>query len=406
MTSKSKLIKKVLYFDCYSGISGDMTLGALLDLGLELDALKKMLDCLSLDGYCLETEKVKRGGISGTRALVKLDDGISNRRNLPEIIRLIEDAKLPMPVKSKSCAIFQALAEAEAEVHGTTVDQIHFHEVGAVDAIVDIVGTAAALYLLEVDRIYCSPLPLGRGEVNTEHGRLPLPAPATLQLLAKKNVPICGSDVNLELVTPTGAAIVTTLAEHFGVLPQFSVSAVGYGAGSYDTGHPNYLRLIIGNSKLAESRYEEEILSIETNIDDLNPEIFGYLMDRLFAAGALDVFVTPIQMKKNRPAAQLTVLADVENKDPLQSLIFYETTSLGLRVSTVRKVMLPRESITVETDWGPVRVKYSPTNDEGFPLHFAPEYADCCSIALSSGLPLKEIYRLVEHLFRNSHYSS
>lgn len=391
----------ILYFDCYSGISGDMTLGALLDLGLNLEKLRKMLSTVNLSGYSLKAEKVSRGGISGTRAIIDIEEKNDVGRHLPGILKIIEHSGLPEPVKTNSAAVFHCLAEAEAAVHGVPVEKVHFHEVGAVDAIVDIVGTASALYLLGIDKIVSSPLPLGRGEVMTAHGLLPLPAPATLELIAKREVPVSGRDVDFELVTPTGAALLTALAESFGSLPDFNVKAVGYGAGSHDPGYPNYLRLIYGNCINRAATYEEEVCLIETSIDDLNPEIYGYLMDKLFGAGALDLYFTPIQMKKNRPSVQLTVLSPPHLLGKLQAIIFSETTTLGLRISSARKVMQLRESISVETKWGPIRIKYTPDPDNSMPFNFAPEYEDCSNIALKSGLPLKEVYRLAEDLFRN-----
>ena len=377
-----------------------MALGALLDLGLELKSLQDLLSGLNLPGYCIEVEKVNRGGIAGTKAVVKLKDSLPVQRHLAEILGLIEKSSLPQPVKNKSGAIFQSLAEAEAAVHGISVEKVHFHEVGAVDAIVDIVGTSAALFLLEIDRIYCSPLPAGRGEVQTEHGRLPLPAPATLELLSKRKAPLRGVDLDFELVTPTGAAIVTTLADSFGPLPSFNIEAVGYGAGSIDPGYPNYLRLLLGSRQQAVPAYEEEVVIIETNIDDLSPEIFGYLMERLFEAGALDVCYTSVQMKKNRPAVQLTILSSPDKVKQLQDLVFFETSTLGLRLMTARKIMRSREIITVQTEWGPVRIKHSPAVEPNLSSHYAPEYEDCQKIARLSGLPLKEVYKLAESLFR------
>lgn len=395
--------EKILYFDCYSGISGDMTLGALLDLGIDLPHLQEILSGLDLDGYHLDVDKVNRGGIAGTRVVVSLNDDPPVRRNLPDILSIIEDSSLPGPVKAKSKAVFQNLAEAEAVVHNIPVEEVHFHEVGAVDAMVDIIGSAAAMYLLEIDRIYCSPLPAGRGVVHTAHGRLPLPAPATLELLAMRKTPIYGSDYDFELVTPTGAAIITTLADSFGPLPVFNIEAVGYGAGSIDPGYANYLRLLLGHHQNIKSSQEEEVAVIETNIDDLNPEIFGFLMERLFAAGALDVYYTPVQMKKNRPAVQLTILATPDDIKPLQNLVFSETSTLGLRVTTARKIMRSREISKVDTKWGQIRIKYCPVSEQAYPLHFSPEYEDCHRIAQLSGLPLKEVYRLAEHLFRNQY---
>jgi uncharacterized protein (TIGR00299 family) protein len=391
--------EKVLYFDCYSGISGDMTLGALLDLGLKLEDLQEMLKGLNIGGYRLEAEKVNRGGIAGTRAVVHLDEKTPVERHLSTILDLINGSDLPGPVKIKSSAIFQRLAEAEAAVHGIAVEKVHFHEVGAVDAIVDIVGVSAALFLLGVEQIVCSPLPAGCGEVQTAHGLLPLPAPATLELLARRKAPVRGCDHTFELVTPTGAAIVTALADSFGPMPAFNLESIGYGAGSHDPGYPNYLRLLLGYSQAALHTFEDEVAVIETNIDDLNPEIFGYLMEKAFEAGALDIFYTPIQMKKNRPAVQLTILAPPEKLKALQDLVFFETSTLGFRLTSARKIMRPRETKTVETKWGAIRIKCSPLPGLELADHFAPEYDDCCKIARLSGLPLKEVYRLAEKLF-------
>jgi pyridinium-3,5-bisthiocarboxylic acid mononucleotide nickel chelatase len=393
----------ILYFDCYSGISGDMTLGALLDLGLDLDRLRTALAGLPLGGYRLSAEKVMRGGLSGTRLQVIVENEQQQARHLPQILALINEANLPDPIKKMSGLIFNNLAEAEAAVHGTTVDQVHFHEVGAVDAIVDIVGTAAALHLLEVTKVYSSPLPMGSGEIKTAHGVLPLPAPATLELLARRKATVRGSLERFELVTPTGAAIITTIAKVFGPLPDFTLQAVGYGAGSYELSKPNFLRLLLGQDDETADLYTDELIQLEANMDDLNPEIYGYLIDQLFACGALDVFFTPIQMKKNRPAVQLTVLTPPHLLNSIRDLVFRETSTLGLRLHRLEKVMKPREIGQVETKWGVIRIKYCPER-AGEPIfQYAPEYEDCCQIARLSGLPLKEVYRLAEHLFRNNH---
>ncbi len=394
---------KLIYFDCYSGISGDMALGALLDVGVELRRLQELLNGLNLEGYCLETEVVNRGGIAGTRALVRLDDSPAVKRHLNDILDIFDNADLPPEVAKNSAAVFNRLAEAEAAVHGMPVEKVHFHEIGALDAIIDIVGTCAALFILEVDSIVCSPLPAGRGEVESAHGRLPLPAPAALELLAKRQVPLEGLEAGFELVTPTGAALVTTLADSFGPIPNFNIEAVGYGAGSIDPGYPNHLRVLLGNLDTVTDTYEEEIVLIETNIDDLNPEIYSYLMEKLLNAGALDVYYTPVQMKKNRPGVQLTIISPPAKLKSLQDLIFFETTTLGFRRTTAQKIMRPRDIKTVRTKWGPVKVKYTPAPDGGFPLQFSPEYEDCRDVALQSGLPLKEVYRLVEHIFRNQY---
>jgi len=394
---------KIIYFDCYSGISGDMTLGALLDLGLDLDRLRASLAGLPLRGYRLVAEKVTRGGLAGTRAQVIVEERQQQQRQLPQIEELINNADLPGPVKATSKAIFNNLAEAEATVHGITADQVHFHEVGAVDAIVDVVGTAAALHLLEVMAVYSSPLPMGSGEVQTEHGKLPLPAPATLELVAKRKAPVYGSREKVELVTPTGAAIITTVAKEFGPLPEFLPEAVGYGAGSYELSYPNYLRLLLGQTEITTSFYTDQLIQLEANIDDLNPEIYGYLMEKLFTCGAVDVFFTPIQMKKNRPAVQLTALIPPHLLPDIRNLIFTETSTMGLRFRQAQKVMKPRETGQVDTKWGTIRIQYCPNPPGEQLFHYAPEYEDCRKVALASGLPLKEVYRLAEHLFRNNH---
>jgi hypothetical protein len=380
-----------------------MTVGALLDLGIDHDCFEEMLASLRLTGYVLKVEKVNRRGITATKMLVETGDSEPVSRHLSDVIAIIDQSALPDAVKENSRLVFQHLAEAEAKVHGTTIEKVHFHEVGAVDALIDIVGTAAALYLLGVDQIICSPLPLGRGEVQSAHGKLPLPAPATLSLIAGRQAPIYGVDVGYELVTPTGAAIVTALADSFGSLPDMYPEKIGYGAGTYDPGYPNCLRVIWGRCIPEISVHHEKISMIETNIDDLNPEIYGYLMERLFEAGAADVFFTPIQMKKNRPAVQLSVISSNDKVKELQKIIFAESSTLGLRVSSAKKVVCRRETRIVQTEWGPIRIKYLPVEGEKAPLQFAPEYEDCRQIAIKAGIPLKEVYRLADYLFKRTY---
>lgn len=393
---------KIAYFDCYSGISGDMILGALIDCGLELRQLQELLSGLKLPGYRLEAKKVSRHGLAGTDVQVLVDPGASSRRHLPEIKELLRRSDLPAPVKENSIAVFENLASAEAAVHGLSIDEVHFHEVGAVDAIVDIVGCAAGLYLLQIGRLYCSPLPLGGGMVSSAHGLLPLPAPAVAELLRRRRVPVYGRETRHELVTPTGAAIVTTLAEAFGPPPPLELEAVGYGSGKLDPGYANYLRLFTGSGAVSSTYNQEPLQLIEANIDDLNPEIYGYLMERLFAEGAWDVYYTPVQMKKNRPAVKLTVLAPPQHLNRLVETVFRETSTMGLRVLGAQKYTRPRSTEIVETEWGPVRVKLVPgeAGSGEAPLQYAVEYEDCCAIARRTGLPLKEIYRRVELAFR------
>ncbi len=392
---------KTLYFDCYNGISGDMALGALLDGGVDLKNLQEMLSGLNLKGWSLKAEVINRGGIAGTRALVELQQSDVCKRHLEDILAILDRSDLPRQVKLQSQSVFECLAEAEAAVHGIRVDEVHFHEVGALDSIIDIVGTCSALYLLAADQVVCSPLPASRGEIKCAHGILPLPAPATLELLARRQVPLESRDTGYELVTPTGAALVTALAESFGSIPDFNLSAIGYGAGSIDPGYANYLRVLIGHTEPVHNVSKEKMAVIETNIDDLNPEIYGYLMEKLFKAGAFDVYYTPIQMKKNRPGVHLTILSPPEKVKILQDIVFLETTTFGCRLTMAHKVKRVREYETVHTAWGKIVIKYIPNSGGGLPVHYSPEYEDCRAVAAESGLPLKEVYRIVDHLFRN-----
>ncbi len=379
------------YFDCLSGISGNMTLGALLACGLEEAALVRGLAQLPVHGWALKTETVLRRGISAVHVEVEEHhhheghDHHHPHRGLGDILRIIEGSTLSARVKQQASAIFTRLGEAEAAVHGTTPDQVHFHEVGAIDAIVDIVGTVIGLEALGIEHIVASPLPLGRGWVTCAHGTFPVPAPATAMLV--RDVPIVESDIEAELVTPTGAAIVTTLADHFGPLPTMTVRAVGYGAGGRDLPRPNVLRVFLGET--AESA-PVEIVGLETNLDDLPGEITGYLMDRLFAAGALDVFFTPIQMKKNRPGVLVRVLCAPIDEQGCTATLFAETTTLGVRRTAYTRTVLPREFHTVETPYGPVRVKVSRWGEVE---RAEPEYEDCRALAEQHGVPLLAVYR-------------
>ncbi|NMA92554.1 MAG: nickel pincer cofactor biosynthesis protein LarC [Firmicutes bacterium] len=395
---------KIAYFDCYSGISGDMALGGLLDCGLELSMLQDFLSGLKLDGYHLSRKQVKLYGLTGTKLTVNTTGPEPPSRHLADIEKLIEQSSLPAPVREKSLRVFNHLARAEAAVHGVSVQRVHFHEVGAVDAIVDIVGTVSALHLLGIEQLFCSPLPLSSGMTDSSHGRIPLPAPATLELLRHRRAPLYGCPVEVELVTPTGAALITALADGFGPPPPFKLEQVGYGAGEFDPGYPNFLRVLMGRRPVKGGALEQQIKQVEANIDDLNPEIYGYLMEQLFRAGALDVYFSPIQMKKNRPAVKLTVLTLPTALQGVIQIIFDETSTLGLRVTAATKIMRPRETITVNTRWGPVKIKLTtarPGHLES--VHFAPEYEDCREIALRAGVPLKEVYREVELLYQQRH---
>lgn len=376
---------RIAYFDCFAGISGDMTLGALIAAGVDENALRERLRGLSIEGYEIVVERVKKRGISAVDVTVHVT-AHQHERRLGDILRIIETSALPDAVKERSSNIFQKLADAEAAVHGCGIDHVHFHEVGAVDAIVDIVGASICLDLLGVDRVEASPLPIPHGFIESAHGKFPLPAPATAELL--KGLPTYGVDMEGELVTPTGAAIVTTLASAFGPMPAFRLESVGYGAGKFDYDFPNALRVMTGESE--ESQSVEPMVLLETNIDDMNPQFFDAAMERLFDAGARDVYLTPIQMKKNRPATLLSVLCDRDLIDTMMSIIFAETSTLGVRIQEVRRACLEREWKTVETKFGPIRVKIGSLRGEL--VNAAPEYEDCRAAAASHGVPVKAVY--------------
>lgn len=374
------------YFDCFSGISGDMTLGVLVDAGVPLEILRSELSKLDLPGYTLSAEEVRRSGISSTKVTVVAEQQKHPARHLADIDKIINASSLLPVVKQKSLAIFRRLAEAEAKVHGTTIERVHFHEVGAVDAIVDIVGAVIGLEQLGVAEIIASPVNVGSGTVHTSHGKLPVPAPATAELL--QGVPFYSSSVTMELATPTGAAIITTLAGSFGPLPKLTVNRIAYGAGSRDVaGHPNVLRLFLGS--FYDAADEDTSVLIETNIDDMNPQIYEHLIERLMQSGAHDAYLTPIIMKKGRPGILLSVLTGEERIDPITDLLFHETTSIGVRVHQVGRKKLQREVRSIETRFGTVRVKMSTRGGEV--LTATPEYEDCKRLAEEKQVPLKII---------------
>jgi uncharacterized protein (TIGR00299 family) protein len=386
---------RIAYFDCFAGASGDMILGALLDAGVEPEVWQRELNKLNLSGYELKIDRVQKQGIAATAVRVLVSER-SRERHLAEIEELIGTSQLPAEVKEESVKVFRRLAVAEARVHGTTPDQIHFHEVGAIDAIIDIVGAVVGLRLLGIEEVYLSALPLGHGFVDCAHGRLPLPAPATVELL--QGVPVLSRDVEGELVTPTGAAILTTLARGFGPLPAMTVEGIGYGAGQKDFPFPNLLRLLVGTTSATLDARMETLTLLEANIDDLNPEFYGHLMERLFAAGALDVYLTPVQMKKNRPGVVLSVACPPAQAEALAALIFAETTTIGLRRQEVQRWALARERVEVETPYGTVGVKVARLG--GKAMTASPEYEDCRRLALESGVPLKEVYTAAEAALR------
>ncbi len=382
------------YFDCFSGISGDMTLGALVDAGLPIEVLRLELAKLKLPGYEITSEKVKRSGLAATKVHVVLDEKEQPARHLADIVGIINGSALSPVVKQKSLGIFQRLADVEAKVHGTTPDRVHFHEVGAVDALVDIVGSVIGLEHLGITEIIGSPLNVGSGTVHTAHGKLPVPAPATAELL--RDIPLYSSSITFELTTPTGAAIISTLASSFGPLPQMKVRTIAYGAGNKDIpGQPNVLRLMIGEPI---SAYEEDTsIIIESNIDDMNPQIYGHLIDTLMSKGAHDVYLTPIIMKKGRPAILLSVLTDKSKSTDILDTIFRETTSIGVRIQEVGRKKLSREILTVETAYGKVRVKISKQGDEIMTV--TPEYEDCRKLAEEKRVPLKDIMEEAKRSF-------
>jgi len=389
---------KIAYFDCFSGISGNMVLGALLDAGLELDALKKALAELKISGYEIETQKIQKRDISATLTDVKTEKD-SVKRHLGDILDIIHGSALPEDIKDKAAAIFTRLAEAEAKVHGVNIEEIHFHEVGGLDAIVDIVGSVIGLKLMGIEDVYSSPLHLGRGFVKCAHGLLPVPSPATMELV--KGVPTYGRDIEAELTTPTGAAIITTLAKGFVRTPLMEVGAIGYGAGHRDLPIPNLLRVSIGEAVESTGQdYEEDVVTlIEANIDDMNPELYEHVMGRLYDKGALDVFLTPIQMKKSRPAVKLSAIVREADLRGVLDVFFEETTTLGVRFSEARRKKLSRMSIDVETEYGIVGVKVGKLGD--VVKNVSPEYEDCQRVALQLGVPLMDVYEAAKRAYKS-----
>jgi uncharacterized protein (TIGR00299 family) protein len=384
--------ERILYFDAFSGVSGDMTVGALLSLGVDLARLQAELSALPVGGYRLRAGRREVNGIGACKFDVDVDAPHGERghahRAFPVIRAMVEESAIRPAVRDRALAIFTRLAEAEARVHGVSLDDVHLHEVGAVDSIVDVVGTAVGLAELGVGRVFVSPLPLGSGSVNSAHGVIPVPAPATVELLRGFEVRL--GDGAGELVTPTGAAIVAALAQPGRRPPPMRIEAVGYGAGTRSLpDRANLLRLVLGSPAAALAT--GEMVVIESNVDDANPEIYDYAMEQLFAAGARDVWLTPILMKKNRPAILVRVLADPADRDLLAGVLLRETPAIGVRFTAVERVALPREQVTVETEYGSVRVKKAAAPDGS--ANLAPEYEDCKHLARECGVPLKHVYQ-------------
>ena len=382
-----------IFIDCCSGISGDMTLAAFIDLGVPLDWLKETVSRLPLPGFDIRLSSVSRNGIAARKVDVLVDAG-QPARNYAAIRSLIAASPLSEPTRRQSLAMFEKIARAEAAIHGCAIETVHFHELGGVDAVVDIVGTTLCVEYLGVRNATAAPVPLGSGTVRCAHGILPVPAPAALEIL--KQVPVYGSDIPGELVTPTGAAIITTLSDRFGSLPLMSVDAVGYGAGSHETpGRPNVLRIIAGRFQNPVTVSEPEpLLMVEACIDDMNPEIYGYVMEKLFADGVLDVCWIPVYMKKNRPATMIQVLCEQNHRDVIVNRILSETTTTGVRYYPVRRSILPRRIFELVTVFGPVSVKEI-TRPDGS-IHITPEYESCRQIAAERDVPVLEVYRAVE----------
>ena len=385
----------IAYFDCSSGISGDMILGALVDAGVSPEKLNKALSCLPVRGYRLNVKEVKRAGLKATKVDVMQDARckMQDAKRWKDIEKIINASSLSTDIKEKGLKVFKRLFEAEAKVHGERFGRVHLHELGAVDCIVDIFGTLIGLDILGIERVYASPLNLGGGTIKTSHGVLPVPAPATAELL--RDVPVYSSDMPFQLTTPTGAVLITSLADGFGQMPEMSVSEIGIGAGGMDfKTHPNVLRVFVGtppfNSPLNKGG-QRGVTVIETNIDDMNPQIYEHVMEILFKAGALDAFLTQVIMKKGRPGVKLTVLCTKDKKEALMKIILKETTSIGLRFYEAGRKTLEREIKTITTDFGKVKVKISKLGDNI--IKITPEYEDCKIIARKLNLPLAEVMK-------------
>ncbi len=383
---------KQAYLDCSSGMSGDMFLAALLDAGLAPERLFTELKKIPLGFYEFKRTRAVRGGLVGTLVDIRVP-GQQPERHLGDIERVLQESTLAETVKNQALKIFGRLAEVEGKLHNRAPSEVHFHEVGAVDAILDIVGACAGLALLEISELICSPLNVGGGRVETEHGMLPVPAPACAELL--KEIPIYSSGIEGELVTPTGAAIVATLARSFGPMPPIKVERIGYGAGAKDfPKHPNVARLFVGQSiepvrAEAGAAGDEVVSVIEANLDDMSPQLYGYLVEQALAAGALDVTCSSIQMKKNRPGLEVSILCKPELSEALTQLLFEQTTTIGLRIYEARRKVLERELVSVETAYGTVRIKVAKRH--GKVVNIAPEYEDCQRLATEKSAPLKQV---------------
>jgi hypothetical protein len=377
---------RTAYFDCFSGASGDMILGALIDAGLSPQRLREELKKLRIPTVHLKVRKVLKKGISGTRVIVEGKNEKRSHRNLKEILRIVRRSRVETEVKEKSEEIFKRIASVEAKIHQIPIEEVHFHELGGLDSIVDIVGSVWGVRALGIEKIYVSKVNVGAGFVKCEHGILPVPAPATLSLMEGK--PIYSSGVERELLTPTGAAILAALGSEFGSMPRIHVDRIGYGAGRDDLPHPNLLRLVLGTSESTSGK--ETVAVVETNIDDMNPQFYDYVMEKLLAIEVLEVFVTPILMKKNRPGHLLTVICSPGKLPSVAKFLFEETTTLGLRWHEEEREKTDREILSLRTKYGRIRFKLA--RWEGRVVNLSPEYDDCKRLAFESGVPLKNVF--------------
>jgi uncharacterized protein (TIGR00299 family) protein len=388
---------KALYFDCNAGISGDMIVGACIDAGVDFQILNSYLSTLDLGEFSISYNDIIKNSIRATKFNVNVPHS-HHHRHLPDIKRIISNSKLPDKVKEDSIKVFELLAEAEGSVHGISEDEVHFHEVGAVDSIIDIVSSLLSFYLLEVEVFYSSQVPTGSGYVQSMHGKIPVPAPATVELL--KDVPVFSNGICDEVTTPTGAAILKYLVSEYGEIPQIKINSIGYGAGDKNFDIPNILRIVIGdvyeNGNHSAMYDSDKILKIETCIDDMNPEFFEHIFKKLFSAGALDVYIIPIIMKKSRPAHELSVILNPEDCDKIMDIIFRETTTSGLRKTVYDRFKLNRRVINIKIENSSINVKVHTIGDSIVTV--SPEYEDCLKAAEELKMPLKDIYEKAKQL--------
>ena len=377
---------KIVFIDPFAGAAGDMFLGALIDAGWPISNLERELEKVEVKNYLLQVEEVHRGPIAATRIHFEISDS-HHHRNLSDIVNILKSSSLDGAVRDRAISMFEQLATAEAKAHGSNIDDVHFHEVGAVDSILDIVGAAAGLEWLAADEIVVAPMNTGGGTVKTQHGVIPVPGMATLNLLEAAEAPVFSSTNEAELLTPTGALILTHAATRFGSLPNMNVQASGYGAGSRDLRLPNVLRVVIGSTRANETT--DEVSMVETNLDDVTPEIVAYTLERLLSAGALDAYATAIQMKKGRPATMVSALCSPNDADAMAKILFTETSTLGVRIYETSRQKLKRNALKVSTQWGDVNVKISYMDDSRH--NAAPEFDDCADLARKYAVPLRII---------------